>query len=73
MFDRRWLWGLRNPCAEFLLLVPTAFNVASISAMMVERVNVHVEMDACYLLLIILLMLLAVFTFILFLKTYLAA
>lgn len=37
MFDRRWLWGLANPCLEFVLLVPLAANLATICAMLLER------------------------------------
>jgi hypothetical protein len=37
MFDKRWLWGVANPCLEFVLLVPLAANLATIGAMLLER------------------------------------
>jgi hypothetical protein len=39
MFDKRWLWGVANPCMEFVLLVPLAANLATIGAMLLERTS----------------------------------
>ena len=37
MFDNRWFWGLNNPFAEFLLLLPVALNIACLIGVPLER------------------------------------
>ena len=43
MFDQRWFFNLRNPCLEFVLIVPAALNLATIVGMAYERSQLKIE------------------------------
>lgn len=43
IFDKRWLFGLSNPCSEFLLIVPITLDVFTIAGILMERHSIRLE------------------------------
>jgi hypothetical protein len=42
MLDRRWLFGLPNPCMEFTLIIPAVVNLATLAAILIERAPISI-------------------------------
>lgn len=54
MFDNRWLFGLKNPCLEFVLIVPSVVNLATIIGIVYERNSLKIGEDSYSILMYIL-------------------
>lgn len=70
MFDKRWLFGLPNPCAEFTLLVPATINLATLTTILLERAHVNIEVESSFILLLTLYLFLALLSIVLLVRTY---
>ena len=71
MFDRRWLFGLANPCSSFLLAVPILLGLASLAGILGERRTAGLEVDGLIVALLALYGLLALACLFLMLSSYL--
>jgi hypothetical protein len=70
MLDKRWLFGLPNPCSEFTLLIPAVINLATLITILLERAHVNIEVESSFILLLTLYIFLALLSIILLIRTY---
>lgn len=70
MFDKRWLFGLPNPCTEFALIIPALLNFATLIAILLERAHINIEVESSFILLLTLYLFLAILSIILLVQTY---
>lgn len=70
MLDKRWLFGLPNPCIEYTLIIPALVNLATLVAILIERSSVIIEVDSSIIILLTLYVFLGLLCILLLVRTY---